>query len=169
MGLVLTTAAPQAMGSSFGTTCPATPCRRVSPAPLPACLPALPALAHLRCPAHPAFLSLPACLPRLPAGLRVGGGMRASAVVSDVSRVMDGMRDPGDATSFHFAYTLDAQAYLKPTGGWAKGWVVGGCWWQVASGWCRACAAQRRSGRMVSMRTAKSGQLPMMAPPLTAL
>ncbi|PRW57836.1 ubiquinol-cytochrome c reductase iron-sulfur subunit [Chlorella sorokiniana] len=50
-------------------------------------------------------------------GLRVGGGLRASAVVSNVSRVVDGLRDPGDATSFHFAYTLDAQAYVKPTDG----------------------------------------------------
>lgn len=91
------------------------------------CLPTLPALAHLRCPSHPC-LPLPALPACLTAGLRVGGGMRANTVVSHVSRVVDGMRDPCDATSVHFAYTLDAQAYLKRTGGRAKEWVVGAKW-----------------------------------------
>ena len=74
------------------------------------------AVRPLPCTASPVTHS-PKHAPSAAAGLRVGGGLRASAVVSDVSRVVDGRRDPGDATSFHFAYTLDCQAYMKPTGG----------------------------------------------------
>lgn len=66
----------------------------------------------------------------------MGGGLRASALVSDVSRVVDGRRDPGDATSFHFAYTLDCQAYLKPTGGSRWGWADGAWGWDSGGQRC---------------------------------
>ena len=62
------------------------------------------------------------CQPTPAAGLRVGVGGRATAVVADESRVVDGRRNPADATRFAFAGTLAWQAYIQPRGA-SPGWL----------------------------------------------